>query len=219
MYNKEKLIEQYNEFNISGNKTEYRMGNDVLYKMCEAYPHHDDIDVIASKIWLIGRSYAATIERGRKNTSNIQNDDFYYQKVAPAFLESKVLDRKLDELKAKAGDYIDHLEEVLSLHKTILDICKSIDGLQEVTKRSFASKYLHFHCPQKALIYDSRAAESIRKIEKRIVPKDWTTKYDAEYADFCARVKNIADCIKGEDGQRPSPRQIDNFLLYYIEKH
>jgi len=41
------------------------LGNTVLYDLCKSYPRHDEEDVIASKIWLIGRAYAAAIERGK----------------------------------------------------------------------------------------------------------------------------------------------------------
>jgi hypothetical protein len=39
-------------------------GNHILYRMCHKQPGHTNVDVIAGKIWLIGRAYAAAIERG-----------------------------------------------------------------------------------------------------------------------------------------------------------
>lgn len=48
--------------------------NNILYKIFEENPFHKDLDIIASKLLLIGRSYAATIER-RKNGDE-SNDDF-----------------------------------------------------------------------------------------------------------------------------------------------
>lgn len=38
-------------------------GNEVLYKMCSEMPKYDDIEVISAKLWIIGRSYSAAIER------------------------------------------------------------------------------------------------------------------------------------------------------------
>ena len=69
--------------NITNSRWEY--GNSVLYRMCEEEPEHKQIDVIVGKIWLIGRSYAAAIER-RKNAV-VVGDDFYYDVVAPKMLE------------------------------------------------------------------------------------------------------------------------------------
>jgi hypothetical protein len=41
------------------------LGNQVLYSLCQAHPRHDHSDAIVAKVWLIGRSYAAAIERER----------------------------------------------------------------------------------------------------------------------------------------------------------
>ena len=58
------------------------LGNEVLYSLCHDYPKHDRGDAIIAKIWLIGRSYAAAIER-RKNADPLH--DFYAGKSAPVF--------------------------------------------------------------------------------------------------------------------------------------
>lgn len=66
--------------------------------MCEEEPEHKQIDVIVGKIWLIGRSYAAAIER-RKNAVVI-GDDFYYDVVAPKLLENgSELDDRISRLR------------------------------------------------------------------------------------------------------------------------
>jgi len=75
----------------------WRVGNDVMYELCRARPGHtDEADVIA-KIWLIGRTYAAAIER-RKNKSD-ENDNFYVDTVAPSIVRSP-LDTWLKQAKA-----------------------------------------------------------------------------------------------------------------------
>lgn len=45
----------------------YVIGNGVLYDLCKEYSKHDNADEISSKMWLIGRSYAASPERIKKN--------------------------------------------------------------------------------------------------------------------------------------------------------
>jgi hypothetical protein len=45
------------------------LGNQVLYSLCQDHPGHDHGDAIVAKVWLIGRSYAAAIER-RKNAKD-----------------------------------------------------------------------------------------------------------------------------------------------------
>lgn len=41
------------------------VGNSVLYDMCRKYPNHGKEDEIIAKVWLIGCSYSAAIERRR----------------------------------------------------------------------------------------------------------------------------------------------------------
>src|SRR5437762_51878 len=61
----------------------WRLGNQALYDLCRKYPRHvDDAEIIA-KVWLIGRTYAASIERGKGNAvgANVSNDRFYTDHV------------------------------------------------------------------------------------------------------------------------------------------
>jgi len=71
--------------------TVWNLGNDVLYQLCKKYPEHKTPEEIAAKIWLIGRAYAAAIER-RKNKDE-ENDAFYESTVLPIMQRSA-----LDEL-------------------------------------------------------------------------------------------------------------------------
>ena len=129
--------------NITNSRWKY--GNSVLYRMCEEEPEHKQIDVIVGKIWLIGRSYAAAIER-RKNAV-VVGDDFYYDEVAPKLLEiGPELDDRISRLRKSKGLILDDIKLVLSTHKFLMDIFYELTGLE---KRSLASKYLHFHCPEK----------------------------------------------------------------------
>jgi len=67
------------------------LGNKILYDMRRQYPAHNNSSEIIAKVWLIGRSYAAAIER-RKNTGSSQfnGDDFYIEKVAPEIKRSEI---------------------------------------------------------------------------------------------------------------------------------
>ena len=203
------------------NPMDFHMGNCVLYEMCKKYPDHDIKDIVVSKIWLIGRAYAVAIERRKPDHDNekLDNDAFYYEKVAPAFMKrSKEIKQMLDELKQCDGDYTErkNAEKLLRVHKIIIEICEDITKME---KRSFASKYLHFHCPEIVLIYDSRAIAAVRKVVQRPdVPNDWKTNFDKEYADYFARVIEMTNEIKKGTGIIPTPRQIDSFLLNYVEK-
>lgn len=51
------------------------LGNKVLYDLCRKYPRHEGYPEIIAKIWIIGRSYAAAIER-RKSDAVKMDENF-----------------------------------------------------------------------------------------------------------------------------------------------
>jgi hypothetical protein len=82
---------------IVGNGWNY--GNDVLYEMCRKNPIHNNAEIIVGKIWLIGRAYAAAIERRKNATVSELGDGFYFNIVAPKMLEvGNELDRRISKL-------------------------------------------------------------------------------------------------------------------------
>ena len=63
------------------NYSVWDLGNQVLYRLCRDHPGHTECNVIIAKVWLIGRSYAVSVERRHKET--IRGDAFYDQHLAP----------------------------------------------------------------------------------------------------------------------------------------
>lgn len=206
---------QYKEY-LKQKNSRWEFGNSILYQMCEDNPLHNDADVVIGKIWLIGRSYAAAIER-RKNADDYQGDDFYYDAVAPKMLEiGKELDNRIESLKNNTGIIADCVPEILSTHKYLMDAFMDLTGLE---KRSLASKYLHFHCPEKFFIYDSRARAAIGKIVKRPNKKILLgiDDHDAEYGDFVCRMLELQEYLDEKLGVYEKPRAIDSFLLSEVK--
>ena len=206
---------QYKEY-LKQKNSRWEFGNSILYQMCEDNPLHNDADVVIGKIWLIGRSYAAAIER-RKNADDYQGDDFYYDAVAPKMLEiGKELDSRIESLKNNSGIIADCVPEILSTHKYLMDAFMDLTGLE---KRSLASKYLHFHCPEKFFIYDSRARAAIGKIVKRPNKKILLgiDDHDAEYGDFVCRMLELQEYLDEKLGTYEKPRAIDSFLLSEVK--
>lgn len=74
---------------MKNKKYPWGWGNEVLYRMCKGNPLHDDEDVIAGKIWLIGRAYAAAIER-QAGKNLVKGEDFLHEKVAPMIRKSDI---------------------------------------------------------------------------------------------------------------------------------
>jgi hypothetical protein len=182
------------------------LGNRVLYDLCKRHPTHKTDEEIVAKIWLIGRSYAASIER-RKNAKQI-GDDFYVDTVAPMMRSSEI-----DSWLVWASNTsTPGTPETISVHKRLMDCFKSITDLG---KRSLASKYLHFHLPDKFYIYDSRARQAITKVVPRLnqITDIAVDNYDQEYKDFVRRCTWLRDRILANHRTLLSPREIDKLLL------
>ena len=190
--------------------TPWDFGNSILYDLCKNNPTHDKLEIVIAKIWLIGRSYAAAIER-RKGKSS-ENDDFYINRVAPAIMESE-LDKFLSDLKDKDINESNILN-ILKIHKYLSDLFKQLTGLN---KRSLSSKYLHFHKPELFFIYDSRAAKALRVFISR-VPSTFSNiiksnEVDAEYAKYFIKSFITIKTIATDLNRKLTPRTFDSLLI------
>lgn len=181
--------------------------NSILYKLCSDNPNHKNNDTILAKIWLIGRSYAAAIER-RKKTEDDINDDFYIKQVVPKLKKSN-LDLKIQKCIKQKNE-----KNALELHKYLTDL---FFQLTELNKRSLASKYLHFHIPDLFYIYDSRVVGAIGLLNKELklgnLPTEITENNDESYSIFYLKCKRIVEKIKNEYKIDLSCRQLDNLLI------
>lgn len=187
-------------------------GNAILYKMCADYPHHDDVDVIAGKIWLIGHSYSAAVNRVRNSSLLKDVENFIADTVAPTIKQSNI-DEWIAKVRAIDRLTHDNCEQVLALHKNFTDVLKQITDLN---KRSLASKYLHFHLPNAVFIYDFLANRSITHLnqgKKHDIPQN----YDADYSVFVKRCLVFRDEIFEPKllGRQSTPRELDVYLLKY----
>ena len=197
------LIQRGNDY---GKKWE--LGNSVLYKLCETYKLHKKENEIIAKIWLIGRSYAAAIER-RKSVSENIGDDFYISKVVPEILNSNIDDWINQSIHS--SDIFVHIKT----HKLVTDLFHKISGQD---KRSLASKYLHFHVPDKFYIYDTRAVDSICHLIKYLKADRNIFKFpdifsDEEYKLFYLKCDFIQKTILKLYSEKLDCRGIDNLLL------
>jgi hypothetical protein len=194
-------------------------GNKILYRMCEEQPKHKSINIISSKLWIIGRAYAAAIERGagKKFRKGLKpGEDFCQKKAAPAIKKEKI-DKWIDAVSDIPRLTKENLEKSLECHKKVTDLFKKITGKK---KRSLASKYLHFHAPYAFFIYDSRAKKRVgQEIEKLFSKKnlrfDYPKNYDPGYASFCARCIFYRDILEKKLRKKITPRMLDMKLLGY----
>lgn len=195
-------------------RNHWDLGNKVLYNLCAKYPEHTDDSEIVAKIWLIGRSYAASIERRKnKNGRDEGNEMFYENIVAPTMRKSK-LDYHLSRIKSERRITDFNIDAILEAHKYLVDLFESITKLN---KRSLASKYLHFHYPQLFYIYDSRAVDSLRQLIRTKSKKENNIDCDGQYASFFRKAYKLSNFIKDKYKVYLSPRELDKILLWIYE--
>ena len=124
----------------------------VLYELCDKYRDHSTLRAIYAKLWIIGRTYATGIERKIESTGSQGSS---LEQLAEYLFANHASIDSIFKL-------IEHIEEPLDQGK--LRIIVSAHGQlvkalakklrEEQVPRSFASKYMHFHCGA-VPIYDS----------------------------------------------------------------
>lgn len=188
------------------------LGNRTLYKLCEDNFDHSTTEKIVAKTWLIGRSYSVALERVKEK--KYSSDNFYTQHVAPEFKKSN-LDFLINELKLMEVN-IENSSKILELHFYLMNVIRNITNMD---KRSFASKYLHFHLPKLFFIYDTRAVLALKKIVP-VLPIELkkyykTLNFDSNYTDFLFRCLYLQNIIASNHDIILTPRELDNLLLEY----
>jgi hypothetical protein len=209
-------MKRNSNLNISEHLTNkyWDYGNQILYDICKKNFLHNRDKLILTKVLFIGRVYAAAIERRKnKKIENIDNNSFYIKKVLPAFKKSK-LDHHLLHLKnIKLNS--ETITEILEVHFYLMS---ELSKLTELDKRSFCSKYLHFHLPNLYFLYDNRSVKALRKYKSRVskdlnqIPK--LKNVDKHYANFYCKCFELKIEIEKTHNTKLSPRQLDNILLY-----
>lgn len=185
--------------------TVWDFGNSILYDLCQAHPRHEKDEIIIAKIWLIGRSYAAAIERRLKMEEEPVGDRFYEDNVAPK-IRGSTIDCWFDSISACGSAA---MNECLVVHRKVTELFSEISQLK---KRSLASKYLHFHFPARFYIYDSRARQALARLGQPVRGRILTD-YDREYAAFYFRCESLNDEFEELIGRRLTPRELDKLLL------
>lgn len=192
-------------------------GNKILYKMCNDNFEHTKYEYILAKVLFIDRIYAAAIER-RKTVNNDINDNFYIDSVGPTFKNSEI-DKLLKELKRFRIVEMSNIKDCLETHYYLTKIIKEITNLN---KRSFVSKYLHFHLPELFYIYDTRAVKALRSFITK-VPEELNFNLDSqnvdlEYAKFFCKCFDLKRQIRNKFEIELTNRQLDNLLIETANK-
>lgn len=188
-------------------------GNSILYKLCKNHFKHIDKEKVLTKVLFIGRVYSAAIERRKNKDDSAINDDFYTDIVVPKIIQSE-LDRKL--LGLKNVDKSPHgIHNILDVHYYLTDLLNK--NVTNQNKRSFTSKYLHFHYPDLYYIFDSRATKALSNFINRppnnlnVLRKK--SNVDDTYGAFFCKCFELNQRVEQEYKISLSPREFDKLLL------
>lgn len=188
--------------------TVWSVANQVLYDLCKNYPRHEKRDIAIAKIWIIGRTYAAAIERGAEDAG----DQFYETKVGPTM--ARTFDSILAPIR-RIKSLTDH--NVVTLMKAYQMTNRQLKKVAKKERRSLSSKYLHFHFPNLFYLYDSRALSQIMELTPSVgknLPDEFKlSSFDPVYTLFYLRCWTLVRSIHAAYGVQLTPRQLDNLLL------
>jgi hypothetical protein len=186
------------------------LGNAILYRMCREHFKHTDAPTILAKTKIIGKTYSVALDRVKEKRAIA--DDFYRKRVVPAFLRS-ALDERIGALKRLRKPTENDIRAILQLHHYLVGMISRITALD---KRSFSSKYLHFHLPNLFYLYDSRAVSALRKFGLRLPRKHaWRNlnHVDQDYMSFYWKCLAVRQHVVDKFGIVLTPRQLDRLLL------
>jgi len=186
----------------------------ILYDMCKKWPYHDNLSQAQAKVTIIGRTYAAGLERkgGEDYRKGI------LETVANALNKnSKRIDRDVAALKNFKELSVIAQDRILGTHGNIVSLLRE-ETKTKLNFRSFVSKYLHFHAPIVPL-FDSRASSAIRELypwrkfrgHDRIPHSE---SHDEIYSKFFAQFMlyfNDLEKLK----LRPTVRKADRYLIWW----
>lgn len=192
----------------------WSVSDSVLYQLCQEYPNHRDTKGVTAKMLLIGRTYAATAERGRSAGPNPESsNDTFYTVELPKAIKASRLDAIMTKVRSHQRITPANAEAILTAHT---DLMNTLRGLTGVSKRSLASKYLHFHEPDLFFIFDTRAVCAMRTVAKRKRKRGerlgWHV--DQQYAAFVEAALSLRDDLEAEFDIQLRPRHIDRILLH-----
>ena len=178
--------------------------------MCEKHPANKKLDIVIRKVWIIGRTYAAAVERRKipAGREKVDVDSLYINHVAPALIASEI-DLKLNRVLQYRDFSNEALAAILDAHEYFLTVLRTFT---DDDKRSLASKYLHFHAPKHIPIFDEMAETALARLNPRHKLQEAPVGFDRRYTRFVLLLLRLSDEIEQKYGIRLSPRALDRLL-------
>jgi hypothetical protein len=179
----------------------WQPGREALRQLCAA--PHSDVNATVSKLWLIGRSHSASLDR-----THVGWKPGRYQKTAEK-LRAIGLDRLLRAVRGCGEAYDDRHVDLI---QTAVEAVTAV--LYKTTKQrklSLASKYLHYHAPSVPM-YDSKSCLWYTSVTGRGHRADVATRPDA-YGRHFARFLTIRTRLIAHGVKSVTARTLDDFVM------
>ncbi len=190
--------------------SDWGLVDQVLYQACREYPDHAERRAVTAKLALVGRVYAAGLERRVTPPPGQQ---------AIVVISDYVLEHggQFDEI-IQALDSVDEpldsttMASIVEQHGRLTQLFQkaATDGK---APRSFASKYLHFHRPV-VPIYDQYVRQAITRLvrwERSYAPFPLPPHGDREYWENCVRFFRLYDASI-RSGVAATVKSLDTYL-------
>lgn len=190
--------------------------HDILYKLCREHPNHSSNAAILAKLCVIGRGYATGIERQVLSTG--KQSDTLMQLIEHFYKNRKSIDTIFKRLSLISGPLTsEKLKLIVREHGRFVKLL-SHKLRKNRSARSFASKYMHFHCPS-VPIYDSFVNKILRreyrwndKFMEFEIPSDADEEYYAYVCRFWQLYQELKKACKGVN-----VKLVDNYLMSLTE--
>ena len=170
--------------------------DDPILGLCARRPDHTDPRIVFGKIALVNRAYRANVQMGTRNAE---------WKLAVAYVEGR-LDETMSPLRGHPVLSESSLAPLLDAHQHLLDVTRAATGR---VAESFCSKYLSFHFPQLAPLFDTLAEATAKQLPLATPP--WVRAPNARYRAHCARVLQlVAPQTPGREPAAPPKKEQKN---------
>jgi hypothetical protein len=210
-------VGQYNLAVEDYNRTTLAM-DETMYALCRRFPSHDDENGVNAKLWIIGRTYMTGIERKIHSDGALGGS---MTKLAKHLLKHR---RKVDRLFSRLRGLREPLEPaklrtIIDVHGQFISLLQSLRAMRRnQSPRSFASKYMHFHCPTVPIIdtIANRTLCGAVRWKDALELFDLPAGADEGYAEYVFRFFQLyKDAIA--NGVRPTVKHLDSYVLWLAE--
>lgn len=189
----------------------------ALYRLCQKHPDHSTWAPVAAKVWIIGRTYATGIERKirSKRTQGSSLTQLTEHILANRGRVKSIFSR-LEDISGPLT--LEKLKQIVIQHGKFMRLLQPKLHRKQ-SPRSFASKYMHFHCSLVPL-YDTLAVKALQHLyrwQDSFEVFDMPPEADEEYGWHVMRFWQLYQDAQ-QNGRRLTVKLLDYYLLCVAEE-